>query len=210
MEIASAYKNQFRNYIYIFGLRQWVFAKPCLLKPFECKKKKKKYYLDVSYYQSIRKTHSDSDARAKMNFRLKWMWDRLRCLICLGYFIINLFASIYFNDHSQESLVYEDHIFFLKHSFMLSWNLPCALFFTAAKSRAAFLPAASAVHKTHIGALTCGERGPWPPNICIREPSWVPHPSLGGFCVLHVLADSEKTRWWIRKRSKPRVYWNRC
>lgn len=100
--------------------------------------------------------------------------------------------------------------FFLKHCFMLSWNLPCALFFPAAKSRAAFLPAASAVHKTHIGALTCGEWGPWPPSICTGEPSWVPHPPLGGFCVLHVLADSEKTRWWIRKRSKPRVYWNRC
>lgn len=41
MEIASVYKNQFRNYLYIFGLWQWVFPKPCLIKYFECKKTKK-------------------------------------------------------------------------------------------------------------------------------------------------------------------------
>ena len=41
------------------------------------------------------------------------MWDSLRCLICLGYFIINLFASIYYNDHGQESLFYEDLFIYL-------------------------------------------------------------------------------------------------
>lgn len=79
------------------------------------RRKKKK---DVSYQPSIIKTHSDSDAWAKMNFSLKWMWDRLRCLICLGYFIINLFASIYFNDHSQESLFYEDYFFFFFKNYL--------------------------------------------------------------------------------------------
>lgn len=56
-----------------------------------------------------------------MSFRWKWMGDRLCCLICLGYFIINLFASIYFNDHSQESFIYEDHFSFSKDYCTCCW-----------------------------------------------------------------------------------------
>lgn len=60
-----------------------------------------------------------------MNFRWKWMGDRLCCLICLGYSIINLFASIYFNDHSQENFIYEDHFSFLRATL---GEVDCALF----------------------------------------------------------------------------------
>lgn len=197
MEIASVYKNKSRNHLYIFGLRQWVFPKPWLSKLFECKKKKKKQNLDVNYHPSIRKTHSDSDAWAKMNFRWKWRGDRLCCLICLGYFIINLFASIYFNDHSQENFIYEGHFSFFKGYFMCGWL--CSIL-SQVPGAGLLSSKLLQLYLKCVGALPCREGWTLAPQ-CLhsgaqcRVPDHTPFPQ-GSFS----LADSEKL-WDEERRS---------
>jgi len=85
------------------------------------------------------------------------MGDRLRCLICLGYFIINLFASIYFNGHSQERLIYENHFFFfLKGLLYAASNLLCLIAVAA--------PPAQPPPSPFV--LSC------PPQTKLRQPSW--------------------------------------
>ena len=154
----------------------------------------------MSYHPSIRKTHSDSGAWAKMNFRLKWMGDRLRCLICLGYFIINLFASIYFNVHSQESLIYEDHFFFffLKNYFT-PWFKATLCSFSSQLPRVGLL--SSQLLQLYVKHVLV----PWPvervgpAEFAFGSPARSPvtHPSLRGNSPCTALADSEKTRGWI-------------
>lgn len=143
----------------------------------------------MSYHPSIRKTHSDSDAWAKMNLRWKWRGDRLCRLTCLGYFIINLFASIYFNDHSQESFIYEDHFSFFKGYFTCGWL----------HSILSQVPGAGLLslqllqlYLKCVGALTWGEGWTLAPQPLhsgaqCRVPGHKPH-SQGDFS----LADSEK------------------